>query len=141
MRSSRFVAILLTILGFAFSTSAEEGMWTLNNFPAAKVKEQFGFAPDAKWLEHARLSSARFGNGCSSSFVSGNGLLMTNHHCATACIQDLSTPENDLLSKGFYAKTAAEEKRCPGLEVQRLEQIEDVTERMTAASPELSPFR
>ena len=134
MRSSRFVAILLTILGFTFSTSAEEGMWTLNNFPAAKVKEQFGFAPDAKWLEHARLSSARFGNGCSSSFVSSNGLLMTNHHCATACIQDLSTPENDLLSKGFYAKTAAEEKRCPGLEVQRLEEIEDVTERMTAAT-------
>ena len=52
---------------------------------------------------------------------------MTNHHCATPCIQDLSTPENDLLSKGFYAKTAAEEKRCPGLEVQRLEAIEDVT--------------
>src|SRR4051794_28812477 len=87
MRSSRFVAILFTFLGFIFSTSAEEGMWTLNNFPTAKVKEQFGFAPDAKWLEHARLSSARFGNGCSSSFVSGNGLLMTNHHCATACIQ------------------------------------------------------
>jgi hypothetical protein len=111
---------------------AEEGMWTLNNFPSEKLKQQHGFAPDAKWLEHVRLSSARYGFGCSSSFVSPTGLLMTNHHCASACIQDLSTPQADYLSAGFYAKSAEEEKRCPGLDVNRLESIQDVTDRINA---------
>lgn len=126
-------AIVLALLGSVFAR-AEEGMWTLNNFPSAKVKQQHGFAPDAKWLEHARLSSARFGFGCSSSFVSPSGLVMTNHHCASACIQDLSTPQTDYLSNGFTAKSQAEEKRCPGLEVNRLESMEDVTARVTEAT-------
>jgi V8-like Glu-specific endopeptidase len=126
--------VIFALLAFAFTVTGDEGMWTLNNLPAEKLKQQYGFQPDAKWLEHVRMSSARFGNGCSSSFVSPNGLLMTNHHCATSCIEDLSTAENDYLSKGFHAKSLSEEKRCPGLEVQRLEEIEDVTERVRQAT-------
>src|SRR3954447_3194075 len=134
MYPGRFLAILLTWFVLAFHMRAEEGMWTLNNIPTEKLKQQYGFAPDAKWLEHVRLSSAKFGLGCSSSLVSRTGLLMTNHHCASLCIQDLSTPQFDYLSKGFYAKSLAEEKRCPGLEIRRLEDIEDVTDQMNAGT-------
>ena len=134
MFASRLPAILFALFALVVRVCAEEGMWTLNGFPVEKLKQQYGFAPDAKWLEHVRLSSAKFGFGCSSSFVSATGLLMTNHHCASSCIQDLSTPQADYLSQGFYAKSAAEEKRCPGLEVKRLEAIEDVTEQMNAAT-------
>ena len=134
MTRAFFPALVLLLLSPISAIWAEEGMWTLNNFPSEKLKQQYGFSPDAKWLDHVRLSSARFGMGCSSSFVSPQGLLMTNHHCASSCIQDLSTPQADYLSKGFYAPSQTEEKRCPGLEVNRLESIQDVTERVNAAT-------
>ena len=70
---------------------ADEGMWTFNEYPHKAVKEKFGFEAKQDWLDHVRLSSARLAGGCSASFVSPNGLVMTNHHCATRCIQDLST--------------------------------------------------
>jgi hypothetical protein len=119
---------------FAATLCAEEGMWTFNGFPAAKVKQAYGFAPDQAWLDNVRLSSARIAQGCSSSFVSPQGLVLTNHHCASSCIQQLSTKDNDLMSNGFYAATADAERRCPNLELNQLAEITDVTARFTAAT-------
>ncbi|MBI3678860.1 MAG: S46 family peptidase [Acidobacteria bacterium] len=110
---------------------AEEGMWTYNNFPSQKLNALHGFAPSEQWLEKARLASVRLAQGCSASFVSPNGLILTNHHCATACIQDLSTPEKDYLAKGFWARQEGEELRCPNVEANQLAEITDVTAAIT----------
>jgi hypothetical protein len=131
------LVIIASLLGAA-PALADEGMWTYNNFPAAKVKEKYGFEPSAKWLDKVRLSSARFGGGCSSSFVSPDGLVMTNHHCARGCIQQLSTAEKDFLANGFYARTQAEELQCPALEMNQLLEITDVTDQIGAATQGLT---
>jgi len=112
---------------------ADEGMWTFNNFPSAKVSQAYGFSPDQKWLDHVRLSSIRLAQGCSASLVSKSGLVMTNHHCAHSCIEQLSTPERDYVQTGFYAKDEKDEVKCPDLEANQLVQITDVTERVKAA--------
>ena len=92
---------------------ADEGMWTFNNFPAAKVGQAYGFSPDQKWLDHVRLSSIRLAQGCSASLVSKSGLVMTNHHCAHSCIEQLSTKDRDFVQTGFYAKDAKDEQEVP----------------------------
>ena len=112
---------------------ADEGMWTFNNFPSAKVGQAYGFAPDQKWLDHVRMSSIRLAQGCSASLVSKDGLVMTNHHCAHSCIEQLSTPERDFVQTGFYAKEEKDEVKCPDMEANQLVQISDVTERVKAA--------
>lgn len=121
---------LLSILGLF----ADEGMWTFNNFPSEKVRQAYGFAPTQQWLDEVRLSSVRLAQGCSGSFVSPEGLILTNHHCVSACIQQLSTPEKDLMAGGFFAATLAEERRCPNLEVNQLVAITDVTAEVTKAT-------
>ncbi|HEY3176877.1 MAG TPA: S46 family peptidase [Candidatus Polarisedimenticolia bacterium] len=130
MRRLIAVAVLAGAVGLAH---ADEGMWTFDNFPSDKVKAKYGFAPDQRWLDHVRLSSVRTG-GCSGSVVSQNGLVMTNHHCARSCVQQLSTPEKDYMTVGFYAGTAQEEARCPEMEVNQLTAITDVTERVNSAT-------
>ena len=128
---------LLALLALALaslSARADEGMWTFDNFPADKVAQKYGFRPGDRWLDHVRLSSARLAQGCSASFVSEGGLVMTNHHCAHACIEQLSTAQRDFVKTGFYAKALDEEVRCPDLEVNQLVQIDDVTERMRKAT-------
>jgi hypothetical protein len=112
----------------------DEGMWLFNAFPGERVEKRYGFRPDAAWLEHVQRSTAKLGNGCSASFVSASGLVMTNHHCAVRCIEDLSTKQSDLLTNGFLAKSAGEERRCPSLEVSQLESITDVTQRVVDAT-------
>lgn len=107
-------------------------MWLYNQFPSAKVKAKYGFSPDQKWLDHVRLSSVRFNNGGSGSFVSSNGLTFTNHHVGADCIQKLSTAGEDRMKTGFYAKTQAEEAKCPDLELNVLMAIEDVTAKVNA---------
>jgi hypothetical protein len=124
-------ALLLLLAGAA---RADEGMWTFDGFPAARVEAEYGFRPDARWLEHVRLSSARLAQGCSGGFVSARALVVTNHHCAHECLAALSTPDRDLVARGFLARSAAEERRCPDLEVNQLVAIEDVTARMAAAT-------
>jgi Peptidase S46 len=124
------------LLALWMTTShADEGMWTFNNFPADKVEKTYGFRPDRAWLDHVRLSSVRLTgrSGCSAAFVSPRGLVQTNHHCARRCIQDLSTPQSDLATAGFYAREEKDETRCPGLEVNQLIDISDVTDRVTTA--------
>ncbi len=112
---------------------ADEGMWLYNDFPADKVKKAYGFAPDAKWLEKVRLGSLRLANGCSASFVSKDGLVLTNHHCIRSCLEDLSRPDRDLLSIPFVAAKREQEERCPKFELNQLVAITDVSERVLAA--------
>lgn len=113
---------------------ADEGMWTFNNFPSEKVRQAYGFAPTQQWLDEVRLSSVRLAQGCSGSFVSPEGLILTNHHCVSTCIQQLSTPDKDLMAGGFFAATLAEERRCPNLEVNQLIAITDVTAEVAKAT-------
>ncbi|PTL85874.1 S46 family peptidase [Vitiosangium sp. GDMCC 1.1324] len=129
--------IVASLIG-ATPALADEGMWTYNNFPSAKLKEKYGFEPSQDWLNKVRLSSAKFGYGCSSSFVSPEGLVMTNHHCARGCIQQLSTAEKDFIANGFYAKTQAEELQCPAMEVSQLVEISDVTAQLNTATKGLT---
>jgi hypothetical protein len=126
------LAVLLLVLALA-PARADEGMWTFDAFPAARVKKAYGFAPEQAWLDHVRLSSVRLARGCSASFVSPVGLVQTNHHCARGCIAQLSTRTEDLIETGFYAKTAQDERKCPDVEVNQLTAISDVTARVNAA--------
>jgi Peptidase S46 len=125
----RRIALLLGIASLLVSAPlrAEEGMWTFDHFPRDKVKKAYGFTIDDAWLNHVMRSSARLGGGCSASFVSQNGLVMTNHHCAHGCISQLSTRERDLVASGYYAKNEGSELRCPEMEVNQLINIKDVT--------------
>src|SRR6266478_9933570 len=118
---------------------ADEGMWLFNAFPKEKVKSQYGFLPTQQWLDHVRLSSVRFNNGGSGSFVSADGLTFTNHHVGAGCVQQLSSEGHDYIKTGFYAKTQAEEAKCPNLELNQLVGIEDVTDKVNAGvKPEMS---
>jgi hypothetical protein len=128
-------------LFFLFSTlaSADEGMWLYNEAPKEKIKAKYGFELTQQWLDHVRLSSVRFNNGGSGSFVSADGLTFTNHHVGAACVQQLSTAGHDYIKTGFYAKTQAEEAKCPNLELNQLVGIEDVTDKVNAGvKPEMS---
>lgn len=113
--------------------SADEGMWLFNAFPKDRVKAKYGFEPSQAWLDHVRLGSVRFNNGGSGSFVSADGLTFTNHHVGAMCVQQLSTSGHDYVKEGFYAKTQAEEPKCPDLELNVLVGVEDVTARVNAA--------
>ena len=132
-----FVAFLALVWNACFTSDsrvhADEGMWPPNAFPSAEVGKKYGFAPDQPWLDHVQLASARLAQGCSASFVSREGLVMTNHHCAHGCIEQLSSPKRDLVANGYFARTQADELRCPALEVNQLVSIEDVSQRMAAA--------
>jgi len=125
---------LLLLSCFALSTisAADEGMWLYNAFPKDKVKAKYGFAPSQKWLDHIQLSSVRFNNGGSGSFVSADGLTFTNHHVGAVCVQQLSSHGHDYIKEGFYAKTQAEEGKCPDLELNVLVGVEDVTAKVNA---------
>lgn len=128
------VLLVLLVLLMTPGAHADEGMWLPNEFPSSLVKERQGHAPDAAWLERTRLGAARLANGCSASFVSADGLVMTNHHCIRSCLEELSTPERDLLANPFVAPVRAEELRCDKLELNQLVAITDVTARVQAAT-------
>lgn len=108
-------------------------MWTFDAFPAAKVRQQYGWAPDQAWLDRVRAAAVRLTGGCSGSFVSPEGLVLTNHHCVIDCVQDLSTAQNDLVAKGFTAAARSEERLCPGQQAEIVIAIEEVTPRVQAA--------
>lgn len=116
---------------------AEEGMWTFDNPPIQLVKEKYGFTITQEWLDHVRLSSVRFMDGGSGSFVSPYGLVLTNHHVAIGQLQKMSTAEKDYVALGFYAPTLADEVKCPDLEVNVLVSMENVTERIRSVTQNL----
>ncbi|MFO7893408.1 MAG: S46 family peptidase [Longimicrobiales bacterium] len=108
-------------------------MWTFQDPPMDWWQEAYDFEPSDEWLDHVRLASLRYGGGCSASFVSENGLVMTNHHCARGCIEAVSEGQNDYVEDGFYAATQAEELVCPGLHLDQLQSVTDVTDRVLAS--------
>ncbi|MFT3697059.1 MAG: S46 family peptidase [Kofleriaceae bacterium] len=128
------VYLIAALAAFALPARADEGMWTYHDFPAAKVKAKYGFSPDQPWLDKARMSSARLAGICSASFVSDQGLVMTNHHCAHDCVAGLSSKEHDYVRDGFWALKLEDEKKCPDLEVQQLDKIDDVTAQVQKAT-------
>ncbi|MGQ0587331.1 MAG: S46 family peptidase [Gammaproteobacteria bacterium] len=130
LRTAMLLAGLLACSG----AIAAEGMWTLDNLPKAELKQRYGFTPDAAWVDKVMKSSVRLAGGCSGSFVSADGLVMTNHHCANECIQQLSTAKKDYIADGFLARKRTEEVACPTMELNRLEQISDVTARINQAT-------
>lgn len=126
-RSLLFITIATSL------ASADEGMWLYNAPPKEKIKAKYGFDLTQAWLDHVRLSSVRFNNGGSGSFVSPDGLTFTNHHVGAECIQQLSTGGQDHMKTGFYAHTRAEEAKCPNLELNQLIAIEDVTAKVKSS--------
>jgi Peptidase S46 len=131
-----FANLSLVIAGFVASDSqADEGFWLFNAPPVKQLQEKYRFTPDATWLDHIRKSSVRFNGEGSGSFVSANGLVITNHHVAADSLQQFGDAQHNYLRDGFYAATPAEEKRCYDLELNVLESIEDVTNRVNAAVP------
>src|SRR5256714_14368177 len=137
MKVRRFVSALVLALfslqTLQFTARADEGMWPFNNLPRAEIKRKYGFDVTDEWLKKVQLGSVRFNSGGSGSFVSADGLVMTNHHIASDVLQKISTPEKDYIKDGFYAPTRDKEVKAPDLELNQLVGIEDVTARVTGA--------
>jgi hypothetical protein len=118
---------------------AEEGMWTFDNLPLKQLKEKYGFTPTRQWIDHVRLSSVRFNDGGSGSFVSPHGLVLTNHHVALSQLQKVSSEKQNYVASGFYAATRDRELKSPDLEVNVLMSMENVTSRvMSVITPGMS---
>src|ERR1017187_341435 len=131
---SAFLLPAALLLAAAPVIHAEEGMWTYDNPPLKLLKAKYGFTPTQAWLDHLRLSSVRLNDGGSGSFVSPNGLLLTNHHVARGQLQKNSSAEHDYLRDGFYAATPDQEMKSPDLEVNVLVAMQEVTARVQGAA-------
>ncbi|PCG14394.1 MULTISPECIES: S46 family peptidase [Sphingomonas] len=129
----KLTAVSLATVLTASPALADEGMWTFDAFPAARMKAAYGWAPDKAWLDRAQAAAVRLTGGCSASFVSGEGLILTNHHCIAQCAQDLSSKDTDYLANGFVAADRARELKCPGQQAEVVTAITDVTPRVMKA--------
>src|SRR5437773_2378062 len=127
------IVALFSLQTLHFTARADEGMWPFNNVPRAEIKKKYGFDVTDEWLRKVQLASVRFNNGGSGSFVSPNGLVLTNYHIVEDIVNDVSTPQKDLAKEGFVARTPAEEIKAPSLELNVLMSIEDVTTRVNGA--------
>jgi len=123
-RAAAFVALVCMPLT---AVHADEGMWTFDNFPAAKMRATYGWAPDQAWLDKVRQAAVRLTGGCSASFVSAEGLILTNHHCVAGCAEQNSTAKNNILKAGFVAGTRERELKCSGQQAEVVTSIRDVT--------------
>jgi hypothetical protein len=127
------ILALFSLQTLNFTALADEGMWTFNNVPRAEIKKKYGFDVTDEWLKKVQLASVRFNNGGSGSFVSPNGLVLTNYHIVEDIVNEVSTPQKDLAKEGFVARSQAEEIKAPSLELNVLMSIEDVTTRINGA--------
>ena len=136
MRLRIFVCALI-VASFTFQAipvaAFDEGMWTFNNVPREDIKQKYNFEVTDDWLKKVQLASVRFNNGGSGSFVSPNGLVLTNYHIVEDIVGEVSTPEKDYAKEGFVARTPADELKAPALELNVLMSIEDVTARVNSA--------
>lgn len=135
MKLRSILPALTAVFTLSLSVRAEEGMWLFSNPPHQQLKDKYNFDATAPWLNHLMKASVRFNSGGSGSFVSGDGLVITNHHVGADALQKFSTKENNYLRDGFQAKTAADEIKCVDLELNVLQSIEDVTARVNAGIP------
>jgi hypothetical protein len=129
----RHLIRLLVLVFCCAACAADEGDWLFNAPPTAQIKAKYGFALTPEWLDHLRLASVRFDVGGSGAFVSADGLTLTNHHVAQDCLQALSGFKQDFFRPAFYAAHQKDELRCPSLELNVVEQISDVTDKINAA--------
>jgi len=118
--------------GMSTASRADEGMWTYSHPPTKLIQKRYGFTPSQAWLDHLRLSSVGIGGG-SGSFVSPDGLILTNHHVARMYLQQLSTPEHNYVEDGFYARSQADELKVSGAMIEVLRSMEDVTDEVDSA--------
>lgn len=132
--ASRLVAVVFLALLATGRPSADEGMWTFDRPPSDAIQRRYGFSLTNEWLDHLRLASVRFEDGGSGSFVSPDGLVLTNHHVALGQLQKLSTPQRNYVADGFYARTREDEIRATDLELNVLISSEDVTARIASAA-------
>jgi len=116
-----------------FSFDDFGSMWTFDAVPLQKYEEKYGFKPDKKWLDNVQKSALQFGGGCSGSFVSANGLIMTNHHCIRGRLKSIEKEGEYLMRDGYYAKTLTDERKIEGLYVDKLISITDVTDNIHKA--------
>src|SRR5262245_15502684 len=125
--------LLVFLSGASLVARADEGMWLFNNPPRKQLADKFKFEATDKWLEHVQKSAVRFNNGGSGSFVSPDGLVLTNHHVGLDGLQQISSDKKDYVKDGFLAKTRDQEKKVLNLELNVLMSIEDVTKEVNAA--------
>lgn len=123
-----------TLLGSAGASVADEGMWTLDHLPLQQMQQRYGFTPSQQWIDLVQHAAVRLAEGCSGSFVSANGLVMTNHHCANTCLSQLSQGGKNYMVNGFSAVKLEDEPKCPDVELNQLESITDVTAQVNAAT-------
>jgi hypothetical protein len=132
MKKNTVIAVWL--LSLAGPVIADEGMWTIDNFPSATVEAKYGVKINDAWLKSAQLATTRLENGCTGSFASPDGLVLTNNHCVWSCIRDLSSAERNLSDEGFMAANREQELRCPGQQISVLVDLADVTSKVAAAT-------
>src|SRR5437868_10392578 len=129
----RKTLITLIALFAALPAKPDEGMWLFNRPPRAMLKQRYNFDPSQAWLDHLQKASIRFNNGGSGSFVSSDAPILTNHHVGLDCLAKISTASRDYVTTGYHARTHADEVKCVDLELNVLQSIDDVTQRVNGA--------
>src|SRR5215475_13390863 len=129
MSRAPLICLLLVLPVAAYS---DGGMWTFHDFPAELVKREYGADISGAWLDRVRTATIRLSN-CTASFVSPDGLILTNHHCAEACLDDHSSAAHNLVKDGFLARSRAEELKCSTQIADILLDTEDITAKVAAA--------
>ena len=133
MKCRRAAAVVALVALPISAAHADEGMWTFDAFPAAKMRASYGWAPDQAWLDKVRAAAVRLTGGCSASFVSAEGLILTNHHCVAGCAEQNSTAKNNILKTGFVAGMRERELKCAGQQAEVVTSIRDVTGEIKGA--------
>ncbi|HWK74210.1 MAG TPA: S46 family peptidase [Povalibacter sp.] len=137
----RTALIVAVALLFSPLARADEGMWTPGNFPSAAVKQKYGVDITQRWLDQVQRSITRHESGCTGSFISPDGLVLTNHHCVMECLSEISSAGNDYVANGYNATQRSSEKKCPTEMLSVLMDTQNVTDQVNAATAGLPDIR